>query len=89
VTKDALLATSGKYDLEDWLTKTRYRSTKSGFQYQKLKKKGELSVIVKYQTWSKWLLFHKWYYQQMIKDLGKTALTEYTDNTIVLKIKLD
>ncbi len=89
VTKDTLLAMRGKYDLESWLAVTRYRSTKSGFQYQELKKKSEISIIVKHQMGVKWSLFHKWYYQQMIKDLGRTASTEYTDKTFVLKIKLD
>lgn len=87
VTKDTLLAMRGKYDLQSWLTVTRYRSIKSGFQHQELKKKGEVSIIITHGMGLKWSLFHKWYYRQMIRDLGRSAAIDYTHKTLVINIK--
>ena len=87
VMKDTLLAMTGKYDLETWLAVTRYRSTRSGFHYQQTSRDNKVSIIIKHGLGLKWSMFHKWYYLQMIKDLGRSATCDYTDKTIVINIR--
>ena len=87
VMKDTLLAMTGKINLETWLAVTRYRSTRSGFHYQQTSRDNQVSIIIKHGLGLKWSIFHKWYYLQMIKDLGRSATCDYTDKTIVINIR--
>lgn len=87
IMKDTMLSMTGKYDLETWISITKNRSVKSNFHYQEIRDNGQTSIIIKHSMGLKWSLFHKWYYQQMIKELGLDVKVEYTDKTIVLNIR--
>ena len=87
VMKDTLLAMKGRFDLDTWMAITRHRSTRSNFNYQQSSKDGNIRIIINHEMGSKWSIFHKWYYQKMLKDLGARVTVDYTDKTIVLNIK--
>jgi hypothetical protein len=87
VMRDTLLSISGKIDLETWLLVTKHRSVRSGFAYQESWDDGKIKMVITHGMGSKWSFFHKWYYLQMLKDLGKKADVEYTPNTLVINIK--
>lgn len=87
VMKDTLLAMKGRLDLDTWMAITRYRSTRSNFNYQQSSKDGNTRIIINHEMGLKWSIFHKWYYTKMLKDLGTKATVDYTDKTIVLNIK--
>jgi len=87
VMKDTLLAMKGKLNLETWIAITRNRSMRSNFNYQQSSKDGNTRIIINHEMGLKWSIFHKWYYQKMIKDLGAKVEVDYTDKTIVLNIR--
>lgn len=87
VLKDTLLAMKGRFDLETWIGITKHRSIRSNFNYQQSSKDGITSIIINHEMGLKWSIFHKWYYQKMLKDLGAKVTVDYTDKTIVLNIK--
>lgn len=87
VMKDTLLSFSGKIDLQTWLLITRHRSVRSGFAYQESESDDGIKIVITHGMGSKWSLFHKWYYSQMLKDLGKKTDVEHTPNTIAINIK--
>ncbi|MDE1725727.1 MAG: hypothetical protein KGH89_00490 [Thaumarchaeota archaeon] len=88
VMRDTLLSISGKIDLESWLLVTKHRSMRSDFAYQESKSNDDgIKLVITHGMGLKWSLFHKWYYLQMLKDLGKKADAEYTANTLVINIK--
>lgn len=87
VTKDTLLSMTGSYDLKNWLFVTRMRSIKSGFHYQETQEDGMISIIIKHNMGLKWSLYHKWYYGTMIRDLKMQPRIDYTDKTLVVKVK--
>lgn len=87
VTKDTLLSMTGRYDLRTWLAVTRHRSERSGFHYQESRKDGQIDIIIKHNMGLNWSVFHKWYYNQMLRDLGYSTIIDYTEKTIVIAIK--
>ena len=87
VMKDTLLSISGRIDLESWLLVTKYRSVKSNFVYQELRSEGEIKIVITHRMGSKWSLFHKIYYLQMLKDLKRKASVDSTANSLVIEIK--
>ena len=87
VMKDALLSISGKIDIESWLLVTKYRSVKSNFVYQELHSPGNVKIVITHGLGPKWSLFHKLYYMQMLKDLGRKAKIDSTSNSLVIEIK--
>lgn len=87
VLKDTLLSISGKVDLESWLLVTKYRSLKSNFAYQELRSQKEFKIVITHRMGSKWSLFHRVYYMQMLKDLGRKATVDITANSLVIDIK--
>ncbi len=87
VMKDTLLSISGKIDLESWLLVTKYRSVKSNFVYQELRSAGKIKIVITHGLGPKWSFFHKIYYMQMLKDLGRKASVDSTPNSLVIEIK--
>jgi hypothetical protein len=87
VMRDTLLSISCKIDLETWLLVTKHRSVRSGFAYQKSWENEGIKIVITHGMGSKWSLSHRWYYLQMLKDLGKKADVEFTANTLVINIK--
>ena len=87
VMRDTLLSFSGKIDLETWLLVTKHRSERSGFAYQESEGHDGIKLVITHGMGSKWSLFHRRYYTQMLKDLGKKTSVEYTENTVVINIK--
>lgn len=86
VMKDTLLAMKGRFDLDTWIGVTKHRSVRSNFHYQQSSSNGKTSIIINHEMGLKWSLFHKWYYQKMLMDLGAKVTIDYTDKTIVLNI---
>ncbi len=87
VMRDTLLSFSGKIDLESWLLVTKHRSVRSDFAYQESRDRDEIKIVITHGMGPKWSLFHKAYYMQMLKDLGRKTRVESTDNTLVIEIK--
>ncbi|MDE1828690.1 MAG: hypothetical protein KGI25_00040 [Thaumarchaeota archaeon] len=87
VMKDTLLSISGKVDLESWLLITRYRSVRSNFAYQEFRNANQTKIVITHGLGPKWSLFHKVYYMQMLKDLGRKAIVDSTSNSLVIEIK--
>jgi hypothetical protein len=87
VMRDTLLSISGKINLETWLLVTKHRSVRSGFAYQESWENNGIRIVITHGMGTKWSLFHKWYYLQMLKDLGRKADVEYTANTLAINIK--
>lgn len=87
VLKDTLLSISGRIDLESWLLVTKYRSVRSNFVYQELRNVGVVKIVITHGMGPKWSLFHKIYYAQMLKDLGRKASVDSTANSLVIEIK--
>lgn len=88
VMKDTMLSISGRIDLESWLLITKYRSVKSNFAYQELRSADATKIVITHGMGPKWSLFHKTYYLQMLKDLGKKARIDSTANSLVIEIKI-
>jgi hypothetical protein len=86
VMKDTLLSMRGRLDLDTWINITRQRSERSNFHYQQSTKDRKTSIIISHEMGLEWSIFHKWYYQKMIQDLGARVTVDYTDKTIVLNI---
>ena len=87
VMRDTLLSIAGKIDLESWLLVTRHRSERSNFSYQESQGQDLIKIVITHRMGIKWSVFHKWYYLQMLKDLGRKATVDYTANTLVIEIK--
>lgn len=87
IMKDTLLAMRGRFDLDTWIGVTKHRSERSNFHYQQSNKDGQINIIINHEMGLKWSLFHKWYYQKMLKDLGAKVTVDYTAKTIVLSIR--
>ena len=86
VMKDTLLSFSGKIDLESWISVTRYRSLKSNFVYQESRTDDMIKIVITHGMGPKWSHFHKIYYMQMLKDLGRKASVYSTANSLVIEI---
>lgn len=87
VMKDTLLSISGKVDLESWLLVTKHRSVKSNFVYQESRGTDWIKIIITHGLGPKWSLFHRIYYMQMLKELGRKTRVDSTANSLVIEIK--
>ncbi|MDE1766189.1 MAG: hypothetical protein KGI27_07955 [Thaumarchaeota archaeon] len=87
VMRDTLLSISGKIDLESWLLVTKHRSVKSNFAYQESRSADGIKIIITHGLGPKWSLFHKIYYMQMLRDLGRKTSVDSTANSLVIEIK--
>jgi len=85
--RDTLLSIYGRVDLASWLLTAKYRSIKSNFAYQEFRDADEIKLVITHNMGPKWSFFHKAFYTQMLKDLGRKATVSATANTLVVEIK--
>jgi hypothetical protein len=85
--RDTLLSIYGKVDLASLLLTTKYRSIKSNFTYQEFHYADKINLVITHGMGPKWSFFHKVFYMQMLKDLGRKASVSTTANTLIVDIK--
>jgi hypothetical protein len=86
--KDIRLMMTGDDTLDGFFSILRNRLRKSGIDYTESHEKGMIKFVIHHNMGKKWSFFYKTQHERMLKNLGQTSACDFTDNTLVINVKI-
>lgn len=86
--KEIALSMRGKYDVAEWISILKNRAKSSGFSIKEYLEKDAIRLVMYHDMGEKWSLFFETYYNTVFFDMGANVQSEYTENSILIEIKL-
>lgn len=86
--KELALSMRGKYGVAEWISILKNRAKSSGFSIKEYLEKDTVRLIMYHDMGEKWSLFFETYYNTVFFEMGANIQSEYTENSVLLEIKL-
>jgi len=86
--KEIALSMRGKYGITEWISILKNRAKSSGFSLKEYLENDTVRLVMYHDMGEKWSLFFETYYNTVFFDMGTNIQSEYTENSILLEIKL-
>jgi len=86
--KEIALSMRGQYGVDEWISILKNRAKSSGFSLKEYLEKDTIRLVMYHDMGEKWSLFFETYYNTVFFDMGANVQSEYTENSILLEIKL-
>ena len=87
-TKDVRLMMTGDDTIDGFFSILRNRLRKSGISYIESSEKGMIKFIIHHNMGKKWSFFYKIQHERMLQNLGQQATLDFTENTLVICVKI-
>ena len=87
-TKDVRLMMTGDDTIDGFFSILRNRLRKSGISYVESSEKGMIKFIIHHNMGKKWSFFYKTQHERMLQNLGQQATLDFTENTLVICVKI-
>ena len=87
-TKDVRLMMTGDDTIDGFFSILRNRLRKSGISYIESSEKGMIKFIIHHNMGKKWSFFYKTQHERMLHNLGQQATLDFTENTLVICVKI-
>ncbi|TLX80037.1 MAG: hypothetical protein E6L05_00615 [Thaumarchaeota archaeon] len=87
-TKDVRLMMTGDDTIDGFFSILRNRLRKSGISYVESSEKGMIKFIIHHNMGKKWSFFYKIQHERMLQNLGQQATLDFTENTLVICVKI-
>src|SRR5438132_6927633 len=87
-TKDVRLMMTGDDTIDGFFSILRNRLRKSGISYMESSEKGMIKFIIHHNMGKKWSFFYKVQHERMLQNLGRPATLDFTENTLVICVKI-
>jgi hypothetical protein len=86
-TKDVRLMMTGNDTLYGFLSILRNRLRKSGISYVESSENKMITFVIHHNMGKKWSYFYKIQHERMLQNLGQQAELEFTENSLIIRIK--
>lgn len=86
--KEIALSMRGKYGIDEWVSILKNRAKSSDFALKEYLEKDSIRLVMYHDMGEKWSLFFETYYNTVFFEMGANIQSEYTENSIMLEIKL-
>lgn len=87
--KDIRLMMTGDDTIDGFFAILRNRLRKSGINYTESHEKGMIKFVIHHNMGKKWSFFYKTQHERMLKNLGQPSTCDFTDNTLIITVKLE
>ncbi len=87
-TKDVRLMMTGDDTIDGFFSILRNRLRKSGISYMESSEKGMIKFVIHHNMGKKWSFFYKTQHERMLQNLGQSATMDFTDNTLIICVKI-
>src|SRR6267143_2254740 len=87
-TKDVRLMMTGDDTIDGFFSILRNRLRKSGISYIESSEKGTIKFVIHHNMGKKWSFFYKTQHERMLQNLGQPATVYFTDNTLIINVKI-
>jgi hypothetical protein len=87
-TKDVRLMMTGDDTIDGFFSILRNRLRKSGISYIESSEKGMIKFVIHHNMGKKWSFFYKTQHERMLQNLGQRATLDFTENTLVICVKI-
>ena len=87
-TKDVRLMMTGDDTIDGFFSILRNRLRKSGISYMESSEKGTIKFVIHHNMGKKWSFFYKTQHERMLQNLGQPATVDFTDNTLIICVKI-
>jgi len=87
-TKDVRLMMTGDDTIDGFFSILRNRLRKSGISYIESSEKGTIKFVIHHNMGKKWSFFYKTQHERMLQNLGQPATMDFTDNTLIICVKI-
>ncbi|HEV2193698.1 MAG TPA: hypothetical protein VGR54_08795 [Nitrosopumilaceae archaeon] len=87
-TKDVRLMMTGDNTIDGFFSILRNRLRKSGIDYLESSEKGMIKFIIHHNMGKKWSFFYKTQHERMLENLGRQATLDFTENTLIINVKM-
>jgi hypothetical protein len=87
-TKDVRLMMTGDDTIDGFFSILRNRLRKSGIDYLESSEKGMIKFIIHHNMGKKWSFFYKTQHERMLENLGRQATLDFTDNILIINVKM-
>ena len=87
-TKDVRLMMTGDDTIDGFFSILRNRLRKSGISYIESSEKGMIKFIIHHNMGKKWSFFYKTQHERMLHNLGQQATLDFTENTLIICVKI-
>jgi len=87
-TKDVRLMMTGDDTIDGFFSILRNRLRKSGISYVESSEKGTIKFVIHHNMGKKWSFFYKTQHERMLQNLGQQATMDFTDNTLIICVKI-
>lgn len=87
LSKDMLLKMRGYYNLAGWISVLKSRARAAGFGLTEMENDDHINFVMQHDMGLKSSLWFKSFYTGVFNDLDPSSKHEYTENTVVYKVK--
>lgn len=88
-TKDVRLMMTGNDTIDGFFSILRNRLRKSGISYIESSEKGMIKFIIHHNMGKKWSFFYKTQHERMLQNLGQPSTVDFTENTLIICVKVN